>query len=340
MYKKKNIPCRLLSAVVTCCVFIGLALSGPVLSAQSEERPSRRFTFSEIWAYLMSGEEKAYTSGLPISDIGYFGAGISSFGKLTDVPNRANIRGFNGRVHLVVAQVTNRALTHFCIDPELPIRNQLINDIAAAAVPYDGVQIDFELVPPEDSEHYYSFLSELKARIGRKILSVAIPARTRYVKDAYEYERLAEIADRILIMAYDEHWSTSAPGSIASIDWCGRIAAYGAQKIPPHKLIMGMPFYGRAWASENPAKAYRHPTLQRLIQEKEIPRISRTDHIPHFTYQETVTVRVYFEDRISVLKRTEMYYQKNISNIGFWLLGQEDPEVWNGIGFTLRGKPR
>ncbi|MDR1748523.1 MAG: glycoside hydrolase, partial [Spirochaetaceae bacterium] len=309
MYKKRNIPYKLVSAVITCCVFTGLALSGPDISAQS-------FTFSEIWAYLMSGEEKTYTPGMPVSDIGYFGAGISSFGKLADVPDRAKIKGFNGRVHLVVAQVTNRALNHFCIDPELPIRNRLIDDIAAAAVPYDGVQIDFELIPPEDRENYYSFLSELKERIGSRILSVAIPARTRYIKDAYEYERLAEVADKILIMAYDEHWSTSAPGSIASIEWCERITAYAVQKIPPHKLIMGMPFYGRAWASANPAKAYRHPTLQRLIEEKEITRISRTNHIPHFTYQETVTVSVYFEDRISVLKRTEMYHRKNIRNIG------------------------
>jgi len=59
-------------------------------------------SFREIWAYVVAGEESAYKRGLPISDIGYFGAEIDSYGSLTDVPRRQNLSSFPGRVHLVV----------------------------------------------------------------------------------------------------------------------------------------------------------------------------------------------------------------------------------------------
>ena len=45
-------------------------------------------TFGEIWAYVVAGNENALKPGMPISDIGYFGAEISSVGNLVDVPDR------------------------------------------------------------------------------------------------------------------------------------------------------------------------------------------------------------------------------------------------------------
>ena len=46
-----------------------------------------------------------------------------------------------------------------CLDPSMPIRNELLASIIEASSPYDGVQIDFELVPASDAEQFYSFLS-------------------------------------------------------------------------------------------------------------------------------------------------------------------------------------
>ena len=288
-------------------------------------------SFREIWAYLMVGEERFLDASWPISDIGYFGAGLNSTGKLCGVPNRKIIDNFHGRVHLVVAEVSNAALTHFCIDPSFPMRDELIKSIASAAVPFDGVQIDFETVSYADRDNFCTFLTGLKKQIGNRTLSVALPARTRNVDDAYDYDRIGSIADRIVVMAYDEHWSGSAPGSIASLDWCKKVSSYALAKIGQSKLIMGMPFYGRSWGEINPSKAYKYSTLSNLISEKGISDIERTDEIPFFEYTETIKVRVYFEDARSVLSRALMYRDASVQSISFWRLGQEDSAVWGEL---------
>ena len=286
--------------------------------------------FTEVWAYLLAGEERFLDDSLPITDIGYFGAGLNSFGELVGVPDRAKLARWNGRVHLVIAEVSNPALSHFSLNPEYGIRDGLIQAIAEAAKDFDGVQIDFETVASPDREQYLSFLKAIKASIGDKILSVALPARTKKIKnDVYDYKEISRIADRIIVMAYDEHWSGSAAGPIASIDWCARVASWARSKIGKDKLVMGLPFYGRAWGDVNPSKAYRFSTLSNLMNDKSITDVKRSGDIPWFEYEETVRVKVYYEDFHSIFTRSQMYHDAKVQNIAFWRLGQEDPGVWN-----------
>lgn len=287
--------------------------------------------FTEIWGYLLSGEERYLDKAYPVTDIGYFGAGLSVVGTLTGVPDRSRLGSWEGRAHLVVAEVSNQALTHFCLDPAFNLRYDLVQAIVKASAPYDGVQIDFETVLERDKEHFITFLAAIKAMIGEKTLSVALPARTRKVNDAYDYERISRIADRIVIMAYDEHWSGSRAGPIASLDWCRKVAAYSLGIIPREKLVMGMPFYGRAWADTNPAKAFKYSTLTTLIADKKIPALKRAIDIPWFEYKETVNVTVYFEDSRSISAKSLMYVESGVQNVSFWRLGQEDIKIWKEL---------
>jgi spore germination protein YaaH len=297
-----------------------------LIYAQEEEI---RVEFPEIWVYLLDGEERYFNASYPISDIGYFGAGLNNVGKLVGVPDPKKINSFKGKVHLVVAEVGNYALTHFCLNPAYPVRDALISDIVAAASKFDGVQIDFEVVQVKDRDNFFSFLSLLKAKLETKPLSLAIPARTSEINnDVYDYTILNKIADKIIIMAYDEHWSTSKPGSIASIDWCQNVSKYALSKIENKKLVMGVPFYGRAWADKNPAKAYKHSGIKTIISEKNITELQRKKEIPYVEYQETVNVQVYFEDAPSIIYRLNMYKNVFVNSVSFWRLGQEDPDVW------------
>jgi spore germination protein YaaH len=284
--------------------------------------------FQEIWAYVVADKEAALKPGMPISDIGYFGAEISSYGVLIDVPNRKKIRGFSGRVHLVVA-CNGRALSHFVLKPDSPERKTLITDLIAAAKDYDGLQIDFENIPPKDGDPYLSFLKELRAGLGNKMFTVALAARTKKIaNDVYDYEKILPVVDRILVMAYDEHWSGSAAGSIASLAWCKRVADYSLKVIGKEKLIMGLPFYGRGWSKPNHSQAYVYTSIERIIKENNVKSIRHENGIPAFDYTATVSVKVYYEDEYSLSARMEMYRSMGVPAIGFWRLGQETPAVW------------
>ncbi len=339
--RMRRFSVSLVAFALVCSLSVSLWASGSqsdpsgkdvnIATASAPSVAPNQARFTEIWAHLMAGEEAGLSGSMPITDVGYFGAGLSSFGKLANVPKRSTLKGYRGRVHLVVAEVTNQALTHFCLDPELPMRDALVDAIAEATIPYDGLQIDFELVPASDRKNFISFLSDLRARIGKRTLSVALPARTRTVDDAYDYAAISGIADRIIVMAYDEHWSGSAPGSIASIEWCKKVSAYALPQIGKDKLVMGIPFYGRAWGDATLSKAYRFSGLARIIEERGVTEILREEGIPTFEYVQPVKVKVFFEDSVSILARAKMYQDASVQNVSFWRLGQEDPSVWNSL---------
>lgn len=308
-----------------------LLLAASALGAAASELAPGRLEFSEIWAYLMEGEERFLAPFQPITDLGYFGAGIGISGKLVGVPERSKLPPFKGRVHLVVAELGNFALTHFSLDPEYPLRDALVADIAAGARAYDGVQIDFEAVSSRDYENFYAFLELLKKGLGGKTLSVALPAQVKDSSEGFSYERIGKIADRIVVMAYDEHWSASEPGPVASLDWCHRVSAYAMSKVGAGRLVMGAPFYGRAWADKSPSRAYKYSSLVKLIDEKGIGSIQRKDEIPFLEYEELVSVKVFFDDYASTLARLSMYSLASVRNVAFWRLGQEDPVIWGAM---------
>jgi spore germination protein len=296
------------------------------LALESLDRPP--LAFKEVWAYLMAGEERFLPSDAPISDLAYFSARISSKGELYGTPNPERIAGIKARKHLVLAEVSNQALIHFVLNPAYPLRDRLIKDLAAAAKPYDGVNIDFELIRSDDGPAFLEFLRLLKKALGSKTLSVCVPARTRKMDDAYDYAKLAAIADRVFVMSYDEHWSGSAAGPVSSIGWASRVASWAAASVGPAKLIMGMPFYGRAWGDKSPAGAYKYSSASQKIAEQSATPGRNAEGIPYFRFSESVNLIMYFDDAYSTRLRGEAYQKAGVVHIGFWRLGQEDPAIW------------
>jgi len=289
-------------------------------------------SFREIWGYVLAGKETDLTKGLPITDVGYFGAEVDMYGALSKVPNRQNLPEFNGRVHLVVTCGSN-ALTYFTLMPGSSQRKNLIADLIAATKNYDGLNIDFESIPARSGDAFLSFLRELRAGLPKdKIFSIALYARTKTIaNDVYDYEKIKPIVDKIFIMAYDEHWSGGAPGSVASIKWCRNVADYSLRVIGDDKLIMGIPFYGRAWVEKNHHRALIYSTTENLIETYKVKEIKRDNGIPNFDYIANIAVKVYYEDEHSISMRMEMYKSMKIKAIGFWRIGQETPKVWEII---------
>jgi spore germination protein YaaH len=286
--------------------------------------------FGEIWAYLVAGKEASLRSTYPISDLVYFGAEVDSYGRLSDVPKRKNIAAsYKGRVHLCIA-CNSGGLTHFVLLKGSEARAHFIDSLVEAAADYDGLNIDLELVPARDGEAFLSFLAELRARLGAKMLTAALPARTA-PGGVYDYRAAAEHLDRIFVMAYDEHWSGSKAGPVASMAWCKKVAAYALGVLGSGKLIMGMPFYGRAWGNTATARALVSDTTEKLKDEFGVKEISRENGIPYFSYETQVKVTVYYEDPYSVAARAAMYDKQGVSKIGFWSLGQESRAVWQTL---------
>lgn len=329
--KKLTILCVLLAIFA-----LESALAADIAGGEIKGKPA---VFSEVWGYVMEGLESEFDPKSPITDVCYFSATINTYGELSSIPKRKKIPAqYKGRVHLVTS-CDGRTLSHFVIDPAFPLRERLISDLVSAVKDYDGLQIDYEYIPPRDAQNFITFLQEVRKRLpAKKIFSVAVPARMRTISDdIYHYPKIAATSDRVFIMAYDEHWSTSAPGSIASLGWCRRIAEYARTVIPSEKLVMGLPSYGRTWG-RTWNRAFYHSGIKRIWRENGQPRIERTEGIPHFSFTVPLSVTCYYEDDFSLMERSRIYERLGIQKIGFWRIGFEEPSFWKWIKIANKRK--
>lgn len=292
--------------------------------------------FNEVWGWVMQGRENELDCKTPVTDVGYFAAEVNCYGQLETIPVRSNLKKFKGRVHLVLV-CDSRSLTHLVLDPQFGIIDKMISDIMEASKKFDGVQVDYELIPLKDSENFIKFLERLSTECKRagKIFSVCVPAKIKNISnDIFPYKKISEISDRVAIMAYDEHWSTSKPGPIASLSWCEKVASYATKTIPKEKLIMGLPFYGRSWANEKPAQGWYFSGVNRIIKTYNSKKVQYNEGVPHVKIKMSVDVDCWFEDTYSTVEKMRLYQDKGVKNIAFWRIGQEDPRVWNWITLT------
>jgi len=297
-------------------------------------RAQGALAFQEVWGYLMKGEERFLRGTEPITDIGYFSAQVNDTGRLDGTVPRPALPGRSGqscRVHLVVSAPANKALMYFCLAKDLDTRGALIRDIVQAARGYDGVQIDFEALRAEERSAYLSFLGQLKRSLPASMrLSVALPARTGRQDDAFSYAAIAALVDRVLVMAYDEHWRTGPSGPIASKAWCRQVCAFAQRHVPAEKLVMGLPLYGRLWQEDDVATALKYPETLALWEQRGRPLVKRPqDNTPCFSFQQTITAMVYFEDTKSLAEKLTLYQGAGVRSVGFWRIGQGPSALWD-----------
>ena len=121
----------------------------------------------------------------------------------------------------------------------------------------DGIDIDWEYPTssmanisssPDDTENFTLLMQDIRAAIGNeKELTLATVASARYI----DFKAILSSVDFVNIMAYDmasapKHHSALYPsGHSGDITSDGAVTAHLKAGVPPSKLVMGMPFYGR-----------------------------------------------------------------------------------------------
>ncbi len=295
--------------------------------------------FPETWAYLMKGEEKYFPTASPITDVACFSASVDGDGHLAGGHLRPPVLPGatpGTRYHLAITIPWNSTLAHIYLDPALPFRDRIIADIAERSKPFDGVQIDFESISKKDGTAYLNFLIAVKKALPEgKIFSVAVLARWKTHKqknptDAFDYPFIGTIADRVVVMAYDEHYGGGGPGPIASLAWCEKIYSHAVATIPSDKLVMGIPLYGRGWQSPRLARAYKNREIVAELKKKGIRPANDVGDGGSYSFTETVTISVHYETLQSLEAKLNLYGQRPIRGVAYWRIGQEPAGFWRG----------
>lgn len=210
---------------------------------------------------------------------------------------------------------------------------------------YDGINIDFEGISAEDRDNLTQFMYELapKLRAQGKLVTQALPAKTEERLEgwtgAFDYGRLGQINDLVLVMAYGYKVSSSpTPGSTAPISWVEAITSY-ALTIPQEKLILGVPWYGFDWNKTKgpPARALTYAQAIALAQQHGATiEYDENQESPHFSYvHEGEEHEVWFEDRRSMEAKLTLVEKYGLAGAGGWRMGHEDPASWQAFDARL-----
>lgn len=195
---------------------------------------------------------------------------------------------------------------------------------------YRGIVLDFESQSVADIEltvDVARVIADSAKRHGATTTSIALPATDTV---AYPTRAFLSAVDYAVIMLYDEHWSTSAPGPIATTDWvrrtlAGRIADVGASRV-----IAALPVYGYLWKPNQPAQAIGFHDAVRLALEANVELLRDPSSLSLHAIQPGGWELWMSDARLLAALRAEVE-GLGVTRIALWRLGLEDPGVWAAL---------
>ncbi|RLE79996.1 MAG: hypothetical protein DRJ51_06680 [Thermoprotei archaeon] len=204
---------------------------------------------------------------------------------------------------------------------------------------YDGINIDFENIPPEDRAYLTEFMREFYETFKQygKIVSIDVAAKTSETctgwSGAYDYGGLAKYCDLFIIMIYDYHYSGGSPGPISPLEWFERVLDYALSKVPREKIVAGIPFYGYDWPVGGRGKGVTYSQAIRLAELYGAKvRFDWESGEATFSYVVSgVRHEVWFNIAKSTELRIKLALRKGVNKIAAWRVGQEDPLTWTVI---------
>jgi len=208
---------------------------------------------------------------------------------------------------------------------------------------YRGINIDFEYVLPEDRENYNQFLRRVVDRLhpeGFLVSTALAPKITADQKgllyEAHDYAFHGQVADFVVLMTYEWGWAGGPPMGIAPINEVRKVLDYAVSVIPPDKILMGVPMYGRDWtlpyergktvaATFGPQEAIRRAIKYGVDIEYDLVAQS-----PYFRYvdEQGRNHEVWFEDARSLQAKYETAKEYSLRGVSYWEMSTSFPQNW------------
>lgn len=223
-------------------------------------------------------------------------------------------------------------------------RDNLVNNLIAKAIAYDldGINVDFEQVQTAAKDGYAEFIREMSLKCENNDLVLSVDNYPPTASSTHYSRKVqANYADYCIVMAYDEHYSTSDPGSNASIGFVKDAVKNSLKEIPRSRLVLGMPFYAKLWTTKDDT------TMMKTIGMKSI-----SSYLKQYNVQETwdddlgqnyaefsndgAKIQLWAEDEKSLALKLEVMKSNGLAGGAFWKEGLEDNSVWDLIGNYMK----
>ena len=269
-------------------------------------------------------------------------------GDMIDRGNQNYIKKYNDLGIDVWAYLDNSfdsEITHEALSNE-KTRKKIINKTLELCKKYGmkGINIDFEHTKIDDRDYITDFVREFRQAAGEDfIITVDVTPQISadVTKEPYDRKALAEIADYMVVMAYDQHWGSSdKAGSVAQYKWVEGSINVLFRNIPNKKMILGVPLYTRIWKEDGgkvTSKTISMDEVARIIASKGLkPVWDKESQQNYIEYQENgADYKIWIEDANSLEKKVSLVNKYNLAGVGSWRLGFETSNIWDVISKEL-----
>ena len=205
---------------------------------------------------------------------------------------------------------------------------------------YQGLNIDFEYVLPEDREAYNSFLESTVNRLHDEGFFVSTSLAPKIsaeqvglLYEAHDYPAHGSLADFVVLMTYEWGWRGGPPRAISPLNEIKRVLDYAVTVIPRDKILMGFQIYARDWripfqegdeaatisVQDAINLAYEH------MAEIYYDYVSQSPYF-HYTDAEGNAHEVWFEDARSAQAKFDTVKEYGLRGISYWGLGYDFPQ--------------
>ena len=195
---------------------------------------------------------------------------------------------------------------------------------------YDGIVLDLEDQARGDTSVVMAAIRSIGSaarRAGATTVAVAIPAADTA---AYPTRMFFPAADAAIVMLYDEHWSTSAPGPVATPDWVRRTLAQRVADVGADRLIAALPLYGYLWRGTKAGEPLSFVEARRAASEANVDLARDPSSRSLHAIQPNVW-DLWMTDADLLRVLVDQVTELGVRRIALWRLGQEDPAVWQAI---------
>ncbi len=210
----------------------------------------------------------------------------------------------------------------------------------AAKRGYAGYCFDLENLSPNAIAAYPAFLKHARDVLAPHGLEVWVTAP--FDDEDFPFKAVEQATDTLVLMAYDEHWSTGNPGPAAGQDWYEKNLDLRMSQLDPEKTIMAYGSYGYDWRAKDKtgqgaAEVIEFNDAMRLARDSEATIRMDDDALnPTFGYADEngINHTVWFLDATTLFNQIKVTDPWRVRGYAMWRLGSEDPGMW-----SLLGKP-
>ena len=356
----------------------------PAAAVSSSGLQREVFGFLPYWELTDSSTTLNWSK---LSTVAYFGVGIDAKGNLQKRnSNGSTTVGWSGWTSARMTSVINNAhrnrtrvvltvqsfgWTSGQLDRQKKFlgsstaRANLARQVAAAVRNRgaDGVNVDLEPLASGYADEFVALIRKIRTELNNVRSGYQLTVDTTGHIGNYPIERLAAsgAADAILIMGYDYRTAGSSPvGSIAPLSRTGydireTIRAYRA-RVPASKLILGVPYYGRAWSTSSDNLHARNISGTKYGASTTVPystavgyladhgrRYDSTEGVAWTAYKRrnctstygcvTPWRQLYVDDARALRAKYDLINGNNLRGAGIWALGYDGTrtELWKVI---------